>query len=896
MLSEAEESTFQFEDEPGSPATTIASEQVEGEEEEEGEEEASIGTMLSGIFTGSAENQRSHAIRNQEEEDLGEERESLSADAIRTRKPHILYLEPDVEKAMLAMYLRPNTVFPVHLFSPCIPKKVHFIPANLDGLKVYRVSCTAKDLLKKISDRRYFYMRTTSKTGFRGIRKVGTCQGSWCCQNEECSFLKTEKTKNTSHFVNQAGLKVCYSCGQFAGRSDCGARKLVQYSFGSDHALVYHFGYHVCDLKQEISCDREYTRRWVEKYPNLSYRNLRTTVVQQFLDEQDGTGAQNAAERITYKAYRHCKYKHGLTSDSAQVSTQSIDAVVELKIGSDKLDKFYVYEVNNSAMNNLPDFVVKSGKTVLNFAVEMDQNGPQSILQDEDVYFDGCHSRCKEFISFGLWFRHPSMRRVVKLAGMEMKKEDTEAITIFFSRFNDMLRRITQKPDYNFNPKNLMMDEAGANFAGVKNVLGQKFVDDKCITCQWHFMRNMQEHKFEIDEKFREDFLRYAKELCRVKTIPEFDLLYSKMIEIVNDSPEAGNFLDWHYVRRLRTFPAFRAALHSGANIAEIGNALWKPDHKLALVVAASNDINRMMQFEADYKKFTSGESFLRGQAPTDVQRATAERRFQIEQGRAFADILSNQAAQQMQMEGQQNPPVFRPSNSARHKPKKKGKGVEGSAPPQMRQPLTLSTLLERLTQAKQVSAQPVPQERNPAQPVLGKGPEPRPNRPLPNEKPFVQKIVGGVSVCQGCPTKISKQPAPNDLVFKLVAIRPYREKSTKLWVDRIANIYFHLELQCLQNFNKDLNLQDIRITQDEFAALGEGHLQLLEQCGYLEHIIQLLEAEIQVKSDNIFRINSHNVNNFLDFVQRITQTIALSAEWKMESLFYLSGPCSGGF
>ena len=338
--------------------------------------------------------------------------------------------------------------------------------------------------------------------------------------------------------------------------------------------------------------------------------------------------------------------------------------------------------------------------------------------------------------------------------------------------------------------------------------------------------------------------------MCVVKTIPEFDLLYSQMVDIVDKSPEAGNFLDWHYVRRLRTFPAFRAALHSGANLAEIGNALWKPEYKLALVVASSNDINRMMQFEADYRKFSLGESFQRGQAPTDVQRATAERRFQIEQGRAFADILTNQAAQQMQMEGQQNPPVFRPANSARHKPKKKGKGgVEGSAPapPQVRQPLTLSTLLERLTQAKQVSAQPVPQERNPAQPVLGKGAEPRRNRPLPNEKPFVQKIVGGVSVCQGCPTRISKQPAPNDLVFKLVAIRPYREKSTKLWVDRVANIYFHLEMQCLQNFNKDLNLQDIRITQDEFAALGEGHLQLLEQCGFLEHIIKLLEAEIQV-------------------------------------------------
>ena len=107
----------------------------------------------------------------------------------------------------------------------------------------------------------------------------------------------------------------------------------------------------------------------------------------------------------------------------------------------------------------------------------------------------------------------------------------------------------------------------------------------------------------------------------------------------------------------------------------KIGNSLWKPEHKLALVVAASNDINRMMQVEADYKKFSSGGSFLRGQAPTDVQRATAER-FQMEQGRAFADLLKNQATHEMQMEGQQNPPVFRPASSAHHKPKKKGKGV----------------------------------------------------------------------------------------------------------------------------------------------------------------------------------------------------------------------------
>ena len=156
------------------------------------------------------------------------------------------------------------------------------------------------------------------------------------------------------------------------------------------------------------------------------------------------------------------------------------------------------------------------------------------------------------------------------------------------------------------------------------------------------------------------------------------------------------------------------------------------------------------------------------------------------------------------------------------------------------------------------MTSQPVPQNTDPRQPILGKGPEPRPNRPLPDEKPFVQKIVGGVSVCQGCPTPISTMAAPNDLVFRMTAIRPYREKQTRVWVDRVANIYFHLELQCVQNFNKDISLDDVRIMQEEFTKLTEAHLQLLEQCGLLETIIKLLEAEIQVSSDSILKYSEH--------------------------------------
>ena len=148
------------------------------------------------------------------------------------------------------------------------------------------------------------------------------CLGSWSCLNEECSFLKTEKTKNTTHFKHKSRQRVCYSCGQFATRSDCGARKLIQFSYGLNHVLVYNFGHHKCDLNQEVSSDREYIRKWVEKCPSLSYQNLRTTVIQHFSQEKDGAGAQTAAEWIMYKAYRYCKYKHRIHLDSAEVLSQ----------------------------------------------------------------------------------------------------------------------------------------------------------------------------------------------------------------------------------------------------------------------------------------------------------------------------------------------------------------------------------------------------------------------------------------------------------------------------------------------------------------------------------------------------------------------------------------------
>ena len=100
-------------------------------------------------------------------------------------------------------------------------------------------------------------MKTSSKTGLNGIRKVGTCKGSWQCVNTSCSFLKTEKKPNTWHFDYRGGGHACYSCGTYAQQVPCTARKLVQIAYGSEYAEVYHIERHNCTLQQEVVSDVE---------------------------------------------------------------------------------------------------------------------------------------------------------------------------------------------------------------------------------------------------------------------------------------------------------------------------------------------------------------------------------------------------------------------------------------------------------------------------------------------------------------------------------------------------------------------------------------------------------------------------------------------------------------
>ena len=94
--------------------------------------------------------------------------------------------EVHINLEVVEKFLRPRTIFPVQLFEKAVPlkKSTSYLGQSM-GITAYTVMCTSRNYNKKTAGRRWFYMRTTIKSEFRGIRKVGTCLGSYEYVNKE---------------------------------------------------------------------------------------------------------------------------------------------------------------------------------------------------------------------------------------------------------------------------------------------------------------------------------------------------------------------------------------------------------------------------------------------------------------------------------------------------------------------------------------------------------------------------------------------------------------------------------------------------------------------------------------------------------------------------------------
>ena len=236
-----------------------------------------------------------------------------------------------------------------------------------------------------------------------------------------------------------------------------------------------------------------------------------------------------------------------------------------------------------------------------------------------------------------------------------------------------------------------------------------------------------------------------------------------------------------------------------------------------------------------------------------------------MEQDRVIGEMFANQAPMDVQSASEKDPDYFRPNRAAKHKPGKGIKTTEGKKKYKDTPVPFMDQFLENLSKVNRISTEEEGQEHviadedqpaAPTGPVLGLGPEPRPVRftPSTDDSPnpsYVTTSLYNISKCHGCFAPIQsldrKLKAPNDLLFKLKAIRPYKDTRTHLWHDEIGNIYFHFKLDCLQNCNCEIKVESITMTNEVFLSISKCHMTLLWEKGLLDHTDNNIGEDIQV-------------------------------------------------
>ena len=219
----------------------------------------------------------------------------------------------------------------------------------------------------------------------------------------------------------------------------------------------------------------------------------------------------------------------------------------------DMEDKYLIYKINNSQFNGQPDYVFKSSAPMTQLAIDMDQDGPEHPLQGEEVYFNGCHSRCAGYKTLALFVYHTVMHHILRLAMTEAKSESTCEISIFWKLFNEILSEIKGR-NYKFNPRSIMVDENSANYCAIRKVLGVEFVTSQVVSCQMHYKNDINRASLKIGDSYRDVFKNICHEMCSIATVAKYNNKKKWLEEIANIFPEVSSWINWWDARKTTCF------------------------------------------------------------------------------------------------------------------------------------------------------------------------------------------------------------------------------------------------------------------------------------------------------------------------------------------------------
>ena len=146
------------------------------------------------------------------------------------------------------------------------------------------------------------------------------------------------------------------------------------------------------------------------------------------------------------------------------------------------------------------------------------------------------------------------MREMLRLASMEMRIENTNDISIFFTLFNEVLEQVSWIKGYKFNLRCFMCNEGGTNCRAAREVYGEEFCRDWVRGCQFHFKQQEQKQKHQILEESRDQFIQICNQLCLVTTVARHEILKGKLEEMARRTPSLWSWIEWWDIRKAHIF------------------------------------------------------------------------------------------------------------------------------------------------------------------------------------------------------------------------------------------------------------------------------------------------------------------------------------------------------
>ena len=350
--------------------------------------------------------------------------------------------------------------------------------------------------------------------------------------------------------------RICNICDHVAEREGCGAKKLIEYDYDTKTATVYHLGKHSCWLQLDIQKKNLVLCEKIREN-NLCgpAKQVGINQIMQHIDAGDMDGAVAESEiwvdrRATHQQLRKVDPLHGRDHNS-------FDAVGIVKRMTDRKDPFYVYRIGNGNLDGGSDYVFKGSRKMAQIAIDMDQDGPDNILQMENAYFDAAHTRVYGFKTLGLFMIHPAMKQVLRLASMDLRSENAQDIGIFFTLFNEMLAQVKGEAGYKFNPRCFCADKGSANWKAVKKIYGRTISDNRLKGCQWHFKNDVRFHMTQVGPEVWDKFVDLCNGMCECTTVAQYNTYMQGLQNIAEKYPDIKAFIEYWELQKSHVFSPF---------------------------------------------------------------------------------------------------------------------------------------------------------------------------------------------------------------------------------------------------------------------------------------------------------------------------------------------------